>query len=152
MSLKTTISRIFLSAALFSPTAWASNSVAVTTPGTVDTPTISSGTINVINENFKDLVVSITGQGNTTNGKPPITYTQKIGAGEETKFNIQYLNGAQFYSINGVLVKGSTVPFTTSTCTNLNVDQHYKVTFTKVDDVVTHCKAELLNESGQVVQ
>lgn len=115
-------------------------------------PHISKGTINVINENFKDLAVAITGQGKTPDGKEPITYIQKIGAGEETKFNIQYLGGVQFYSITGVIIGGTTVPFTTSTCTNLNVDQHYKVTFTKVDDVVTHCKAELIDEAGQVVK
>lgn len=115
-------------------------------------PHISKGTINVINENFKDLVVAIAGQGKTPDGKLPITYIQKIPAGEEAKFNIQYLGGTQFYSITGVVVNGTTVPFKETTCTNLNVDQHYKVTFTKVDDVVTHCKAELLDESGQVVK
>lgn len=113
---------------------------------------ISSGTVNVINENFKDLVVVIAAQGNTPTGKTLVTYDQKIGAGEETKFNIRYLGGAQFYSITGFLIKGTTVPFTTSTCTNLNVDQHYKVTFTKIDDVVAHCKAQLLDEAGQIVK
>ena len=113
---------------------------------------MSSGTVNVINENFKDLVVIIAAQGNMQNGKSLVTYDQKVGAGEETKFNIRYLGGAQFYSITGFLVKGTTVPFTTSTCTNLNVDQHYKVTFTKIDDVVAHCKAQLLDEAGQIVK
>jgi hypothetical protein len=113
---------------------------------------MSSGTVNVINENFKDLVVIIAAQGNTPAGNTLVTYDQKIGAGEETKFNIRYLGGAQFYSITGFLVKGTTVPFTTSTCTNLNVDQHYKVTFTKIDDVVAHCKAQLLDEAGQIVK
>lgn len=113
---------------------------------------MSAGTINVINENFKDLVVVIAAQGKMPSGKPLITYSQKIDAGEETKFNIRYLGGAQFYSITGVLVNGGTIPFNTSTCINLNVDQHYKVTFTKVDDVVSHCKAELLDEAGQVVK
>lgn len=113
---------------------------------------ISSGSINVINENFKDLVIAITGQGKTPDGKEPLSYVQKVDAGEETKFNIQYLGGAQFYSITGVVVNNVTKPFSMSTCTNLNVDQHYKVTFTKIDENVSYCKAELIDEAGQVVK
>jgi hypothetical protein len=116
---------------------------------------MSSGTVNVINENFKDLVVVIAAQGSMPAGKTLVTYDQKIGAGEETKFNIRYLDGAQFYSITGFLVKGTPVPFTTSTCTNLSVDRHYKVTFTQIgefSDVAAHCKAQLLDEAGQIVQ
>lgn len=149
MSIKKQISSFSIVTAFLYTVASAPTSTGASQP---NIPHLSKGTINVINENFKDLAVAITGQGKTPDGKTPLTYIQKIAAGEETKFNIQYLGGAQFYSITGVVIDGTTVPFTTSTCTNLNVDQHYKVTFTKVDDVVTHCKAELLDEAGQVVK
>ncbi|WP_032112587.1 hypothetical protein [Candidatus Paracaedibacter symbiosus] len=138
------ISLSFLNIPTFIATAMAASDEAIIS--------VPKGTINVINENFKDLIVAFTGQGKTLDGKPPITYNQKIDAGEERKFKVEYLGGAQFYSITGVLADGVIVPFTESTCTNLNVNQHYKVTFTKVDDVVTQCKAELLDEAGQVVK
>lgn len=114
--------------------------------------TLSSGSITVINENFKDLVIAITALGKTQNGKNSVSYIQKIEPDRETKFNIRYLGGAKFYSITGVVVKNTTIPFTTSTCNNLDVEQHYKVTFTKVDENVSACRAELLDEAGQVVK
>jgi len=40
---------------------------------------MSSGTVNVINENFKDLVVVIAAQGSMPAGKTLVTYDQKIG-------------------------------------------------------------------------
>ena len=103
--------------------------------------TLSAGTIQVVNENKKNLKVRISAEGDSVNEKLA-SYAQVIPPEHYYSFNVaaDNLKGKTHYSI-----KGDTNPFTMGDkCTHLSVFDNYRVTF--INDVAgTTCVAEKIN-------
>jgi hypothetical protein len=104
-------------------------------------PTLYAGTIQVVNENKKNLKIRIKAEGNIMN-ESLISYVQIIPAEQFSSFIVTAgdLDGKTHYSI-----KGDTNPFTVGDkCNHLSVLDNYRVTF--INDVAgTTCVAEKIN-------
>lgn len=104
-------------------------------------PPLDAGTIQVINENKKNLKIRIKAEGDIAN-EDLASYIQIIPAEQYFSFIVTAgdLKGKTHYSI-----KGDTNPFTVGDkCTHLSVLDNYRVTF--INDVAgTTCVAEKIN-------